>query len=65
MSRLTHAGDLVAEEHAEVENNAQEIVEAGSKDLHEHAPRVRSESDSPSTIPDIASRNYRKRPFDF
>jgi hypothetical protein len=64
MSRRTNAGDSIAEEDAEVENNAQEIVEAGSRDIHENAPRVRSGSDSPSTIPEIASRKKRKRPFD-
>jgi hypothetical protein len=40
MSRRTNAGDLIAEEDVKVENNAQETVEAGSRDLHEHAPRV-------------------------
>jgi hypothetical protein len=64
MSRRTYAGDLIAKEDAEVENNAQENVKAGRRDLHEHAPRVRSGIESPSTIPESDSRKNRNRPFD-
>jgi hypothetical protein len=48
MSRRTDSGDIIVEEVAEVENNAQEILKVGSRDSHEHGLRGRSGSDRPN-----------------